>query len=167
MKEIILTQGKKALVDDEDFEDLSQFKWHTKKGSNNVFYAEREVWIDGKRTSEKMHRRIMKATDRKILIDHKDHDGINNQKYNLRFSTHAQNNSNRRGNRGSISKYIGVSKMSSTVKGKTYSYWIAKINGRFLGTFKTEEEAAKVRDIAATEMKGEFAKLNFVQNVAS
>lgn len=85
MKEIPLTQGKVALVDDEDCERLNQFKWYALKRPN-TWYAVRNVWVENKRTAISMHREIMDAS-RGQEIDHKNGDGLYNLKVNLRFCT--------------------------------------------------------------------------------
>ena len=92
MKLIKLTQGKFAKVDDEDFEFLNQWRWCTYTSRNGrIFYAIRSVWTDGKCKTIQMHRLIMGISDRSILVDHKDHDGTNNQRENLRGCTSQQN----------------------------------------------------------------------------
>lgn len=155
-----------AKVDDEDFEWLSQWDWHF-----SGHYAVRAEYKGKKTIRFFMHREIMKQhglLKESKSIDHKDRDGLNNQKYNLRECTHAQNMSNR-GAFGS-SKYLGVS--LHTVKRyrkhtggmKTYSYWIATFGGngkwKHLGIFKKETEAALAYNEAAKICYGEFANLN-------
>jgi len=94
MKEILLTQGKVALVDDEDFESLNAFKWHAKK-SHNAFYAMRNSpRINGKRHHIRMHREIINTPDG-METDHIDRNGLNNQRSNLRVVTNQQNQFNR------------------------------------------------------------------------
>src|SRR5689334_17780885 len=129
-KIIKLTQGKIALVDDEDFDFLNKWKWHANSnGRKNIFYAKR---LDSNKIVS-MHRVILSITDPKIIVDHKDGDGLNNQRSNLRIATPSQNNANRRP-MGS-SKYLGVYYHKSSKK------WKAQIgkNGTntSLGYFET------------------------------
>jgi hypothetical protein len=78
MKEILLTQGKVALVDDEDFEELNKFNWHAHKDKNK-FYAEHSEWDKKNKNVKhiKMHRFLM-AISQKVKIDRKDGNGLNN-----------------------------------------------------------------------------------------
>jgi hypothetical protein len=91
MKEIILSSDYSTIVDDEDYEFLKKFKWYLNKGKI-TFYARAK--INGKMV--RMHRLILKANSTQI-IDHKDRNGLNNQKDNLRFYTLSQNAMNRKG----------------------------------------------------------------------
>jgi len=92
MKEIELTQGYKALVDDEDFARVSQFKWsaqiqYRRDGTIKSVYASRNVRKDdGRRTSQRLSRFLMSVTDASYEVDHIDHNTLNNQKYNLRIA---------------------------------------------------------------------------------
>jgi len=97
MKQIQLSSGQIALVDDKNFEWLNQWKWHIgKSGSGKTFYAQRIVYIGGgaknpKYKVIKMHRLIMNA-QKGQQIDHRNGNGLNNQEHNLRFSTASQKN---------------------------------------------------------------------------
>lgn len=162
MKEIKLSQGKVALVDDEDFEYLNQWKWAAYK-SKNSFYAGRAEMKNGKCKTILMHRVILKITEKKIFIDHRDRNGLNNQRYNLREATHKQNQSNAAPLIGKISKYKGVTYNRDKGRKKR---WVANIfpNGKtvHIGHFLTEEEAALAYNKKAIEIQGEFAYLNHV-----
>ena len=96
MKEIKLTQGKVALVDDEDFKWLSYFKWFAHKYSNNRHRVIAYYKVARRKyASLYMHRLIMNAPDG-LEIDHIDHNPLNNQKSNLRLVTHTENCLNRK-----------------------------------------------------------------------
>src|SRR3990167_10308366 len=115
MKEIKLTQGKITLVDDEDFEYINQWKWHVIKNKKQThFYAQRSE--NGK--SIRMHRVIMKTPHNKD-VDHIDHNGLNNQKNNLRNCTTQENIRNRTSY--GKSSYLGVSTHLAKYKNKSYS----------------------------------------------
>lgn len=156
MKEIKLTQQKVSLVDDEDYEFLNQWKWCAAKSKSGLFYAVRKFRTDGNQTTILMHRVIMGVLDKKVLVDHQDMDGLNNQRYNLRIATYSQNNANRSSRKDSSSKYLGVDRH----KGK----WRVKIgkNGKcyHVGMFSNEDDAALAYNEAALKHHGEFANLN-------
>lgn len=153
MKEIKLTKGKVALVDDDDFEHLSQFKWHTQQNG----YACRVVKINGKRKGIVMHRVIMNTPDG-METDHIDHNKLNNQKSNLRVCDRLQNLRNRRKHRNSKhSKYKGVFVIKHK---KGYQYYTAKLwfKGRqFAKNFPFTPEG----ELAAARQYNEFAKTYF------
>jgi len=155
MKEIKLTQGMFAMIDDEDFERVNRFKWHAVK-NYNTYYASRNIrTIDGKSIKHYLHWYL---TGMK-MIDHRDRDGLNCQKSNMRKCTDRQNSMNRGPKKNCSSKYKGVNFCKE--KGK----WRSKIqiNGKpiHVGYFETENEAAKAYDLKAIELFGEFAYLNF------
>jgi len=151
MKEITLTRGKIALVDDDDFEWLSKFRWRAYRNQCGCWYARRGE------SSIFMHREIL-GEPLGVEVDHRDGDGLNNQRYNLRLATHSQNLCNRGKQRNNTSGYKGVSWFKRVGK------WHARIqiNGRdkHLGYFDILEEAARAYNVAALEHFGEFAKLN-------
>lgn len=161
MKEINLTKNKIALVDDDDFEKLSKFKWYAHK-SRTIFYAERHINSNGKRTTIRMHRFLMEVPKEKE-VDHIDGNGLNNQKSNLRICSRQENLRNQKLSVRNKSGFKGVSWSSRTKK------WVSQIGITInkketiknLGYFKSKEEAAKTYDNAAKELFGEFAKLNF------
>lgn len=155
MKEIKLTQGKVALVDDEDFEYLNQWKWYANK-NNRCFYAVRGIKKDNKWTLEAMHRIILN-TPNNMVCDHINHDGLDNRRRNLRNCTKSENGMNRVPT-GKV-KYLGVNKKW---KGGGYSAKISVLGIHYcLGNYKHDWAAALAYDIAAKKYHGEFANLNF------
>jgi hypothetical protein len=154
MKEIKLTQGKVALVDDEDYVFLNQFKWHAQKDLN-TFYAIRTDRTTGRQLKISMHRIIMETTINSF-VDHIDHNGLNNQRSNLRNCSHAQNHANRNANK--TSKYKGISIRKN---GQVIAEIRLGKNRIYLGCFKDARKAAMAYDKKALELNGEFANLNF------
>lgn len=150
---------KEVKVDDSDFDYLNQFKWTARKNKNNFYATRMDYTLAENGRPVQMHREILGVTDSKIPVDHRDHDGLNNQRYNLRESSHSENASNIRSHKQSTSKYLGVS------YDKIRNKWALRISkkGKVLiaKRFDSEIEAAKAYDIAAKEIHGDFANLNF------
>lgn len=158
MKRIPLTQGKHAIVDNEHFLWLMQWKWFYSGG-----YAVRNVYSreNGKKKLKTilMHRLINK-TPAGIFTDHKDGKTLNNTKDNLRNCTYRQNHMNRTKFSGT-SQYKGV-RRNKRKSGDTYTSAIGPNEKRvIIGTFKSEIKAAKAYDKEARKLYGRFAKLNF------
>lgn len=175
-----------ALVDDEDYEWLNQWNWtatvrfglvhalrteYTKISDiPKAIYSTKVIW---------MHRLILGVSDIKIKVDHKDRNGLNNQRGNLRPATVSQNAMNKKSKVGGLSKYLGVTYDKAIrkhiLKDGTETYYIGKggwrasirINGKnkYLGIFSVEEDAGKAYDTAARIHHGEFANLNFKEEL--
>lgn len=163
MKLIPLTQGKFAQVDDDDFEELNKFKWTLTK-CDNSFYALRTIYegriskgVYGKQKKIYLHRQIMNAPSDK-LVDHKDGDGLNCQKTNMRLATKSENQRNKKPKTNGTSEYLGV------CWSKKENKWLAQINipnvRKRIGVFKSEENAAIAYNILAEKHYGEFANIN-------
>jgi hypothetical protein len=152
-KQILLTQGKTAIVDDEDFEALSKYKWHAVKVSR-MFYANRLQVIT--RKSIRMQWHIIGKPQKGLEIDHINRNGLDNRKENLRFVTKGQN----------VINSDNYSSNTSGIRGvhwhKTHRKWGAKIvaNGKqiSLGYFDNIEDAKKAR--RAAEQKYFFGGSN-------
>ena len=156
MLEISLTQKQMALIDDEDFVYISPYKWHVNRSHNkNVFYAASTIRRrDGKQTLLLMHRLIMNAKIGEI-VDHINHDTLNNQKSNLRICTNSENRKN------SNTRCDSVSGIKGIYWDKRRNKWQShiKINGKHkhLGFFERQEDAYAVYCEAVKNLHGEFA----------
>lgn len=156
MKYINLTQGKQAVVDDDDYETVNQFKWYYDKTTG---YAKRDQRIDGKRKCIYMHRFINSTAEDK-LTDHINGNRLDNRKVNLRSCNHTQNHANKRLETRGTSIYKGV------YWHKNRNNWMAMIRidkkGYYLGSFSCEKQAALAYNKRAKEIFGEFARINEV-----
>jgi hypothetical protein len=158
-RKIYLGEGKFTTVSPIDYYQFNVFHWYAEvKGYNT--YAVRAVSVPEKRRTRivSMHREIMNHPEGHV-VDHKNGDGLDNRRSNLRKATKAQNMHNRRKRKNTSSKYIGVSFH------KTYKAWVSQIvhegKRRWIGKFESEIEAARAFDEAAEKYHGEFARLNF------
>ena len=149
MKYIVLSQGKEAIVDDEDYDLISSHKW-----SFDGNYAIRMVRLDGKQRCVLMHR-VLNNTPKGKHTDHINGDKLDNRRENLRVCTSSQNHMNKISKRGT-SKYKGV------YKEKRRKGWIVRIKRIYIGEFSCEIEAAKAYNEAAIREFGEFARLNVI-----
>lgn len=177
MKKIFLYEGRYTsrrqtdlfvIVDDEDFEQLNKYEWGLMKiyhTENKIFYARRYEWNAQKRTLKAilMHRTILNISDKGQKGDHKDGNGLNNQRSNLRIATHSQNMSNRKNRGNSSSIYFGVHKYKTPLGKIRYNYTI-KHNKEITikHGFISEDIAALERNKKAMELKGEYATLNVI-----
>jgi hypothetical protein len=150
---IPLTQGKSAIVDAADYDRLAPLKWHAHL-KRNRWYVVHSEYQNGKIIKIPMHRLVMDAP-KGLQVDHKDGDGLNNSRSNLRLATHQQNQWNRGKYKVSTSGIKGVYWYAKTSK------WTAKIrvNGKLinLGYFAQKDVAAQVYAEAAKKYHGEFA----------
>jgi hypothetical protein len=158
MKQIYLSNGKSALVDGKDFENISKFKWSfLKSGYACRFNVE-------KRRQVLMHREIMGIDDTKIWVDHKNHNGLDNRRSNLRICDSSQNQANSKIYSSNKSGYKGVFKKKIKRNGKVYEFWVAQIQvmGKriHLGTSQKPEVAARIYNNAALYYFGKFANIN-------
>ncbi len=154
MKKIKLTQGKYALIDDKDYKNISQYTWWSMKGAY-TFYARTEV----KRKCLLMHRIIMNAKKGQI-VDHRDGDGLDNRRKNLRIVTCQQNLWNWRNKHKGASKYKGVHWVKNCKK------WRAQITHNskviYLGMSTNEKDMARAYDKAVEKYRGKMGVPNNV-----
>lgn len=151
---IPLTRGLFAVVDAADAPGLLRFKWQA-TASGTTHYARRAVpQPGGPARYLQMHRQIMDVPE-SMEVDHRDGDGLNNRRENLRVCTHQQNMANQGKRRHNTSGYRGVCRLKGT------RAWVANLAGRYLGCYETAELAARAVDTAARRQHGEYARLNF------
>lgn len=160
MKVIELTKGQVAIVDDEDFERLAQWRWHL---SSNGYAIRMKYKGDGKhgRFQINMHQEILGKAPKGMMLDHANGIRTDNRRCNLRFATIAQNNANSKVQRTSILGIKGVNKVISR-KGRVRYRAQITVNdkNRHIGLFETPEEAHAAYCAAATAAWGEFARFN-------
>jgi hypothetical protein len=162
MRTISLTQGYVALVDDTDFDRVSQYKWRAlvDRRRNKVYAVRKTHGSHSSRRTAYLHREILGVNDPEVKVDHRNGDSLDNRRVNLRKCVCGENNANSRKRRdGLSSQYKGVCwhtrdrkfQASIRVHGRT----------RYLGMFRDEVQAAQAYDMAAREHFGQFAQCNF------
>ncbi len=165
MKFIELTQGKKCIVDDDQYQFLNQWKWYVVTACG-IFYAVRGDYSSGKHVRIHMERLIMNVEMHKRninkTVDHINGNSLDNRKKNLRICSLVQNFYNQKKSKNNTSGFKGVQNWSKWRKNKI---WHAVIRKNYklihLGSFEIQEEAALAYDRAAKELFGEYARLNF------
>ncbi len=165
MKEVLLSRGLVALVDDDDFPLICGFKWHAARGRSlsEVWYAcaclgKAQALQFGKR-HVKLHRLLMGFPNSPLKVDHRNGNGLDNRRENLRIVNANQSQMNRPANIQAVSQYKGVSwhKRSSRWQSQICAYG----HHRYIGEFANEIEAALAYDREAILIHGEYARLNF------
>ena len=171
---IELTQGRVALVDDTDYEWLSQFSWCTRASSGGLLgtmYAERrrqvrEYTLSKRSGCVQMHRALLQPPD-DLDVDHINGDGLDNRRCNLRIVSTTENISRKRKTSATTySIYKGVSH-SKSKKNPWCAYICPRGKYIHLGLFKTEEDAAIAYNDAAIKYFGEFARLNDIPQLVA
>jgi hypothetical protein len=160
MKQVPITQGYFALVDEEDFGRVSKFKWTADVRKNGVYvkrYMERNV--DGKRVRSVLYlHHFVLGIQGGVLVDHVKGNPLDNRKKKLRVCTQAENARNAKIGRNNTHGYKGLVLRPS---GRWGCQLMFKGKHVCVGTFDTKEEAARAYDTKAKELFGEFANLNF------
>lgn len=139
MKALLLSDGDFALVDDADYPELNRYKW----SKHNKGYAVR--WSKPSHTM--MHRVIMK-TPAGMVVDHINHDVLDNRRDNLRNVTYSQNGCNTKAHKDNKSGFVGVCPTDDRYSTKP---WRAYFRNKNLGYFLTVEEASKAHEAAKAE----------------
>lgn len=146
--EISLGNGRVAIIDSVDLPLVSECAWRAQKGKSGTYYAAAN--------GGKLLHRVLLGSPKGLLVDHENGDGLDNRRSNLRVCNNAENTRNQRKRLGVTSKFKGVT--------SRHGQWVAAIqkNGRkvHLGSYTSEELAAKQYDRAARLMFGRFAKTN-------
>lgn len=152
MIKVPLTRGRVALIDNLDHELVSKYNWVFDDSVNGGPYARATIRKNGRATSLRMHR-LIKQARKGYVVDHINQDGLDNRRSNLRMTINRNNAKNKRPKK----RFKGI---MQTKSGK----WSAQIgfngNHKYLGTFLTAQEAAKIYNRAALKYHGKFACLN-------
>ena len=157
MESIELGGGYVALIDSECYDTLSQFNWSVfRTPTSRLVYANRRYTEQGKLKREFMHRAIVNPPEG-YVVDHVNHDTLDNRLENLRVCTQAENKANSALYRNSTTGFKGVCQVRTR-----YRAYI-NVGGKrtHLGYFDLIEDAARAYDSKAAELFGEFATLNF------
>lgn len=152
MKIIKLTQGQVSVVDDDEFDRINQHKWHAQRYKQTYYAATK---IDG--NIVRMHRFILNVANPSIQVDHRNRNGLDNQKQNLRLCSQSDNNKNKTKKKNATSKYLGVCRGQN---GRWQAGITINYKRKYLGNFSNEKDAALAYNEAAKKYHGKFANLN-------
>jgi hypothetical protein len=155
--ELLVNQNQTILLDEEDLPIFKKYKWYANRHQSTWYAQAHTRQENGKDTIIRLHRALFNFPIRSIEVDHKDGNGLNNSRQNLRLCSHAENRKNTKTPSSNTSGFKGVYRHTQTGK------WVASINiktkNKNLGSFATPEEAYEVYCKAAKFHYGEFAQL--------
>ncbi|MFH1370831.1 MAG: AP2 domain-containing protein [Planctomycetota bacterium] len=162
-RKIPLGESLFTIVDPDVYYLLNCFHWSARRNSNCIYAVRFLNCIGQKPKILSMHREIMNPR-KGLLVDHKNRNTLDNRRDNLRIATHSQNQFNKaKTSEKTSSRFIGV------YLEKSSRLWATKISHHgksiWLGRFKSESEAARAYDAAAKKYHGEFARLNFTEDI--
>ncbi len=154
---LLKIQDNLIYIDVEDYNKVKNYHWLLKKSKTVIYVV---AHLKDSTSMIRMHHVILNKPNYGMVIDHKNRNGLDNRKNNLRITTQSGNSANSKLKNTSSSGYKGVSYQKDCDK-----KWVAKITLDYksihIGCFNTKEEAAKAYDKKAIELFGEFARLNF------
>jgi hypothetical protein len=152
-----------VLIDEEDYEKIKNIYWYEKK-DKHTSYAIGSKKIKGVRTRYKMHRLILGLTNSEILVDHINHNGLDNRKENLRKCNRKENARNRNIDCRNKLGYKGIILITDrNLKNKYRCRITVDNNSKHIGYFKTIKEAALAYNKASLKYHGDFANLNVLK----
>ena len=157
MKEIKLTRGKVALVDDKDYVSFSSFRWRASE-TKSGFYAVRQIYISKYKTKPCFLHRLILGEPEGLIVDHINGDSLDNRRKNLRTCTHQQNIANRKISKNNTTGFKGVVRDRKGFRAEI-KVWGKKIH---LGSYKNPIDAAHSYDLASKKYFKNFARPNFV-----
>lgn len=156
---IPLTRGMVAIVDAADYELLSQYKWQTGKG-RHTYYAQRSLPRVGGKYQSKIHMHVQMMGSRPgKFVDHKNGNGLDNRRDNLRIATRRQNAQNCRHPKPNRTGFKGVTRCRSRFQARIANPAGTGLPKLHLGMFGSAEEASRAYEAAAKKLFGEFAPL--------
>lgn len=157
-KLIHLNRGYAVRVSEQDYDDLARHRWSAQIDRTGTVYARRNEKRDGRWVKVYMHRAITRCP-RGLLVDHRDGDGLNNTRRNLRIATRSDNSCNII--RPNAAEFRGVERHGRKFRARITVGGVREE----LGVFDTPHDAARAYDARAYELYGEFAWLNFASDL--
>jgi hypothetical protein len=156
---------RQVLVDVDDAWLLQKYKWYlwSTKRHNGIYVVASESISNPKALHYKRLHQVIMGTTSGQIVDHINGNPLDNRRSNLRIVSHSENNKNSTKRKNALNKFKGVH--FSTRERKFKAQIQSNKNKISLGTFKTEVEAARAYDEAAKKLHGEFAKLNFPEEI--